>query len=216
MNVGVTAKDEKAIMRDLCWTPNHQGAVVSGYVRTQNAFAINELLYDPKNAGKTDAQIFSRKEDRATVKALDKAIKNNVTQADASYVRFSSPNAIQATFGLTASQMSMLQQAGSMNASQLSALNVALAGTTTSSRAYTSTSANRTLNAFKDPKAIQSKGFTFERRISVPKGTNAYAPMKNAQESEVIFGRGMKTKLVGVSVGADGHIVMHEVFDGYA
>lgn len=215
MSNGVTSADEDKMMRQWSSTPNAKGAYVTGYIRTQNSFAINEALYDPKNAGKTDAQIFKRKADRDTVKALDKSINNNTTQADASYTRFSSPSAIQATFGLSNAQMQMIQQAQNMSPAQLRQLNRALAGSTSFSKAYTSTSANRSLNAFSNPNAPQSRGFIFERKLNIPKGTKAYAPRKNAQESEVIFGRGMQTKLMGISVSTDGHIVLHEMFDGY-
>ena len=215
MNANVSAADEKAIMRDFTTTPNSKGAYVNGYVRTQNSFAINEAFYDPKNDGKSINQIFSRPSDRKTVKALDKAINNHVTPADASYTRFSSPGGIQGAFGLSNAQMQMLSQAGSMTPSQLAQLNKALSGSGSFSKSYTSTSANRSLNAFSNPNAKQSKGFIFERKINIPKGTNAFAPRKNAQESEVIFGRNMKTKLTGISVGSDGHIVLHETFDGY-
>lgn len=215
MNSGVSKSDENKMMRQFSATPNSKGAYVSGYVRTQNSFAINEAFYDPKNAGKSINQIFSRKADRDTVKALDKAINNHTTPADASYTRFSSPNGIQGALGLNASQMQMLSQAPNMNASQLATLNRALRGTRSSSASYTSTSANRSLNAFSNPNAKQSKGFIYERKISVPKGTKAYAPKGNAQESEVIFGRGMKTRVTGISIAKDGHIVIHESFDGY-
>lgn len=215
MNSGMTAADDQAIMRQYSTTPNHQKAYVSGYVRTQNAFAINELLYDPANDGKTDAQIFKRKADRDTVKALDKMINTHTTPADASYVRFSGPGGIKGAFGLTDAQMSLLSQARSMTPAQLTQLNKALSGTVSFSKAYTSTSANRSLNAFSNPNAKQSKGFIFERVLNIPKGTKAFAPPKNAQESEVIFGRRMQTRLTGISIGKDGHIVLHETFDGY-
>lgn len=208
MNNGVTPADEAAIM-----TAGY--GTLRGYVRTSNSFAINAALYDPKNAGKTDAQIFKRKADRDTVKALDKSINNNVTPADGSYTRFSSPNAVQATFGLSNAQMQMLQGARNMTPQQLTQLNRAMSGSVSHSKAYTSTSANRSLNAFSDPTAPQSRGFIFERRINVPKGTKAYAPRQNAQESEVIFGRNAQTRLTGISVSSDGHIVLHEMFDGY-
>lgn len=208
MYAGVSASDEAAIM-----TAGY--GTLKGYVRTSNSFAINKAFYDPNNAGKSINQIFSRKADRDTVKALDKAINNHVTPADASYTRFSSPGGIQGALGLNASQMQMLSQAPNMNASQLATLNRALRGTRSSSASYTSTSANRSLNAFSNPNAKQSKGFIYERKISVPKGTKAYAPRRNAQESEVIFGRGMKTRITGISIAKDGHIVIHESFDGY-
>ncbi len=217
MNSGVSVADENSIMgrRNFSIAPNANGDYTVGYVRTNNSFAINQALYDPANAGKTDAQIFNRTVDRKTVKAMDKAINNHVTPADASYTRFCSPNAIQATFGLSAADLQTLQNASSMTPSQLAKLNRFFKDSKSVSNAYTSTSANRTLNAFSNPTASQSRGFVFERKISVPKGTNAYAPKKNAQESEVIFGRGMKTKLTGITVSSDGHIVLHEMFDGY-
>ena len=215
MNAGLSQSDENKIMRQFSSTPNGNGDYVTGYVRTRNSFFINEVLYDPKNAGKTDAQIFKRKADRDTVKAMDKAISNHVTPADASYIRFSSPGGVQGAFGLTNQQMALLQQAQSMTPAQLKQLNKALSGSKSFSMSYTSTSANRSLNAFKDPNAKQSKGFIFERKLNIPKGTNALAPRKNAQESEVIFGRRMQTRLTGITIAPDGHIVLHETFDGY-
>ena len=211
LNKGVTSADEAAIMKDFDWRTNS----LYGYVRTTNSFKINEALYDPKNDGKTDAQIFSRPQDLKTVQALDKSIANNVTPANASYTRFSSPNAIKSAFGLTSQELAMIQQAPQMTSAQLTQLNRVLNGKTSFSKAYTSTSGNRSLNAFSNPNAKQSKGFIFERRINVPQGTHAYAPKQNAQESEVIFGRKMGTKLAGISVASDGHIVFHEWFNGY-
>lgn len=211
MNANVSSTDEAAIMRD--YDPRKGG--LTGYVRTQNSFAINKALYDPANAGKTDAQIFKRKADRDTVKALDKAINSHATPDDGAYARFGSSGSIQATFGLSNAQMQLIQQAPNMTPSQLKQLNRALSGSVSYSKAYTSTSANRSLNAFSNPNAPQSRGFVFERKINVPKGTKAFAPRKNAQESEVIFGRGLQTKLTGVSVSSDGHIVLHESFVGY-
>lgn len=217
MNNGVTATDENSIMgtRNFRLTPNANGDYVTGYVRTCNSFAINAALYDPNNAGKPISKIFKRKADRDTIKALDKSIQNNATQADGSYTRFSSPGGIQGAFGFTNAQMQLIQQAKSMTPAQLRQLNKALNGHPTYSKAYTSVSANRSLNAFSNPNAKQSKGFIFERKISVPKGTKAYAPRRNAQESETIFGRGFSTKLTGISISSDGHIVLHEMFDGY-
>lgn len=215
LNSGASTTDENAIMRQFSSTPNADGAFVTGYVRTQNAFTINKTLYDPANNGKTIDQMFSRAADRKTVKTLDKQIKNHTTQADASYTRFSSPGGVQGAFGLTNQQMQILQQAPNMTPSQLRQLNRALGGSISFSKAYTSTSANRSLNAFSNPNAKQSRGFVFERKLNVPKGTNAFAPRKNAQESEVIFGRGMQTRLTSVSIASDGHIVLHETFDGY-
>lgn len=208
MNAGVSAADEAAIM-----TAGY--GTLRGYVRSSNSFAINAALYDPNNAGKTDAQIFKRKADRDTVKALDKAINNHATPSDGAYTRFSSPGGIQGAFGFSNADMQLIQQARNMTPKQLAALNKQLKGSTSFSMSYTSTSANRSLNAFSNPNAKQSKGFIFERKLNVPKGTKAFAPRKNAQESEVIFGRRMQTRLTGISISSDGHIVLHETFDGY-
>lgn len=214
---GITSADEAAMLKE--WDPR-TGALY-GYVRTSNSFEINKALYDPKNDGLTDDQVFTRKDrygvkrDLQTVQTLDKAINNHITQADASFTRFSSPNAVQHTFGLTDAQMSLLKQAGSMDSNQLAQLNKALQGKVSFSKAYTSTSANRSMNAFSNPNAKQSQGFIFERKINTPKGTKAYAVRRNAQESETIFGRRLQTRLSHVSIASDGHIVLHEVFDGY-
>ena len=186
---------------------------VYGYIRTSNSGKINELLYDPKNDGKTDEEIFTRKDrsgrlrDLETVRALDKNIESHSTPRDASYTRFCDSSTIKAAYGLTDSQFNMLMGAGGMSASQLSKLNKAFVGRSSFSKSYTSTSGNRSLNAFQK--------FTFERKINVPKGTKAFAARNNSQESEVIFGRGMKTKITGITVRDDGHIVIHEMFDGY-
>lgn len=211
-NVGVS--DEDAIMRQFDPTPNAHGDNVSGYVRTRNSFAINEALYDPKNAGKSDSQIFKRPEDVRTLQALDRAIGNHVTPADASYTRFCSEGAIAGAFGFDSNQMAMLKNAGNMTPSQLQQLSNTLSGTISFSNSYTSTSANRSLNAFKNPNNSQSRGFIFERKINVPQGTHAYAPRGNAQESEVIFGRKMSTQFMGLSIASDGHIVIHEMYAG--
>lgn len=214
---GMTAADDRALMKD--WDPYNDQ--LYGYVRTTNSFAINKQLYDPANAGKTDDQIFTRKDrqgvkrDLQTVQTLDKAINSHTTQADASYTRFTSPNSIQHTFGLSDAQMNILKNAHNLDSNQMAQLNKALQGKTSFSNAYTSTSANRSMNAFGNPNAKQSKGFVFERKVNVPKGTKAYAVKKNAQESETIFGRKMQTKISHISVSGDGHIVIHEVFDGY-
>lgn len=218
---GMTAADDRALMKDYQGVDRQGNDILYGYVRTSNSFAINAALYDPNNAGKTDAQIFTRKDRRGvlrdlqTVQTLDRAIGTHTTQTDASYTRFCSPNAIQATFGLSDADMSMLQSARSMNASQLAQLNSAFAGKSSFSNAYTSTSANRSMNAFSNPNARQSQGFIFERKLNVPKGTNAFAVRRNAQESEVIFGRKLQTRMTGITISNDGHIVIHETFDGY-
>lgn len=207
---GVTAADEAAIARD--WSPS---GGLTGYVRTQNSFSINSALYDPDNAGKSVDQIFSRQSDVKTVKTLDRLIDNHTTQADASYTRFCSASAVQATFGLTNKQMAMLKRAPSMTPAEIAQLNKSLRGVTSYSAAFTSTSANRSLNAFSNPNAKQSKGFIFERKINAKAGTKAYSPRFNAQESEVIFGRGMTTKNPVISVTNDGHILISETFVGY-
>ena len=188
-----------------------------GYVRTRNSFAINEKLYDPANAGKTDEQIFTRvrrdgRSDLKTVQTMDKLIRNHTTQANATYTRFSTGNAIKALYGLDDKQIQTLLRAGSMNPAQMRALNRAFAGKTGYSASYTSTSANRSMNAFGNPHA---KDMWFERKLYMPQGTNAYAVQRNAQESEVIFGRHANTSLMKVTVASDGHIVLHEMFTGY-
>ena len=215
MNNGVTSQDEQNIMRQWTPTPNAKGAYVTGYVRTQNSFAINEAFYDPNNQGKSLTKMFKRKADRDTVKSLDKAIENNQTQNDGNYIRFCGDNSIQSTFGLTNQQMTAIKNAPNMTSSELAALNQSLIGSKSYNPAYTSTSANRSLNAFSDPNAKQSKGYYFERHINTPKGTKAYAPRQNAQESETIFGRNLTTSLQGISISSDGHIVIHEKFEGY-
>ena len=215
MNAGTTAQQESDIIRQYSSTPNADGGYITGYVRTQNAFFINKTLYNPGNDNKSVDQMFKRKADVNTVNTMDKLIAGHSTPADASYTRFSSEGAIQATFGFSNAQMAMIKQAPNMNATQLAQLNKALAGTTSYSSAFTSTSANRSLNAFSNPSAPQSRGFIFERKINVPKGTKAYAPKNNAQESEVIFGRHANTRFRHISISSDGHIVLHESFDGY-
>lgn len=213
----LTAKQEKDLMKE--WDPYTDE--LYGYVRTTNSFKINQALYDPKNAGKSDAQIFTRKDrngrlrDLETVKTLDKAISTHKTPADAAYERFGSANSVKATFDFSDSEMKMIESAHKMSPSQLAQLNANIQGRSSYSKAYTSTSANRSMNAFKNPKTKQAKGFYYERRISVPKGTNALAMKKNAQESEVIFGRGMETRITGISIGKDGHTIIHEEFVRY-
>ena len=213
MHDNMSASDLQAIERQFDWTPNADGDNVSGYVRTRNAFTMNKLLYN--NPNKPDSQIFSRPEDLRTLKALDGAISNHVTPADASYTRFCSADSIQKAFGFDSNQMALLRGAGQLNSSQLQQLSQALSGTVSFSRAYTSTSANRSLNAFKNLTSSQGRNLTFERKISVPKGTNAFAPKNNAQESEVIFGRRLQTKFMGISIASDGHVVIHEMYDSY-
>ena len=214
---GMTSQDDYNLMKD--WDSVTDD--LYGYVRTTNSFQINKALYDPNNANKTDAEIFTRTDrygnlrDLQTVQTLDKAINTHTTQADGSYTRFTSPNSIQATFGFSDAQMAMLSNAKSLTPSEFAQFKKAFIGSESYSAAYTSTSANRSMNAFGNPNARQSKGFIFERRINVPKGTNAYAVKKNAQESETIFGRKMKTKVFDMSLSSDGHIVFHEAYNGH-
>ena len=209
----VSSMDKYLMTKDWEYSPKAGKDVVYGYIRTSNAMAINKLLYDPANAGKTDEEIFTRKDnagqlrDLQTVKALDKAISNHQTSVDGTYSRYTDSESIAKTFGFTPEQMGVIAKAGYMTGSQLKQLNLVLNGKVGSSRAYTSASANRSMNAFKEK-------YTFERRLYVPKGTNAYIPAHNAQESETIFGRGMRTRIDHVSVEG-GHIVIHEMFDGY-
>lgn len=214
---GITSTDVQRLMKD--YDPYTDS--LYGYVRTSNSFAINEKLYDDQNANKTDDQIFTRRDRRGvlrdlqTVQTLDKAINSHTTKSNATYTRFSTSAAVQALYGLNNQQMSILQNARGMNAQQLKALNDTFAGKTSYSRAYTSTSANRSMNAFGNLNARHSRSMVFERKLYMPQGTNAFAVKQNAQESEVIFGRHANTKLMKVTVASDGHIVLHEMFTGY-
>ena len=126
---------------------------------------------------------------------------------DGTYSRYTDAESISKTFGLTTAQMNTIAKAGIMSKAQLSELNKMLGGKKGFSRAYTSASANRSMNAFKGK-------YVWERRLYVPKGTKAYIPSHNAQESETIFGRGLTTRIVGVTI-ENNHIVLHEAFDGY-
>jgi len=180
----------------------------AGYISTGHAFEINRKLYNPINEDYTITDIFSKPADRATIKALDKNINSHSTPADGAYTRFCTRESIKSAFGLTTDQLMMLEGADGMTRGELKNLSKALTGTSSLSLSYTSTSANREMNVFTHR--------TFERRISVPKGTKAFACSKNADEAEVIFGRGMKTKITGISVNKDGGIVIHEMFDGYS
>lgn len=212
---GVTDRD----MRDLMKEFDPRTGSVYGYVRTTNSFRINEKLYDPANAGKTDEEIFTRTDRRGelrdlqTVRTLDKLINNHQTAADATYTRFTKPDSVQSSFGLSREQLDNLMRARSMTPAQLRTLNRALAGKTSYSAAYTSTSANRSMNAFGN---LRDRPDTiFERKLYMPGGTKAYAVGRNAQESEVIFGRHANTRLMKITIASDGHIVLHEMFTGY-
>ena len=214
---GVTSQDINNIMKDY----DPRTGNLYGYVRTTNSFAINEALYAPQNANRTDAEIFTRRDRRGrlrdleTVRTLDRLISSHKTKGNATYTRFSTPNAIQALYGLSDQQMNMLNSARTMTPAQLQTLNRAFAGKTGYSRAYTSTSANRSMNAFGNLRARHSAGMIYERKLYMPDGTPAYAVQRNAQESEVMFGRHANTRLMKVTVSDDGHIVMHEMFTGY-
>ena len=208
----VSARDREALDKDYEFVRG-EGMVTYGYIRTFNSFKINEALYNPDNAGKTDEEIFTRKDnagrlrDLQTVKALDKAIDSHRTTVDGTYSRYTKSDAIASTFGFTPKQIELIARAGMMTSSELKRLNKLVSGRSGYSRAYTSTSANRSMNAFKDKN-------TWERRLYVPEGTKAYMPSHNPQESETIFGRHLNTKIIGVSV-ENGKIVIHEAFDGY-
>ena len=214
---GITQADLQAMMKDFDWRTGE----LYGYLRTTNSFAINQQLYNPNNDGKTDAQIFRMRDrkgalrDLQTVQTLDRAISQHTTKNNATYTRYCSPAALQATFGLDNAQIQALQNAGSLTVAQMRKLNAVFSGKTSYSKAYTSTSANKSMNAFRDPTARQSRGYIFERRLYVPSGTNAYAASTNAQESEVIFGRKMQTRIMKITVSNNGHIVIHEMFENY-
>ena len=196
------------------WTVAPDGSMTTyGYIRTFNSQKINEALYNPENAGKSDEEIFTRRDtagrlrDLETVRTLDRMIDSHTTSVNGTYSRYTKSDAIKNTFGFTDEQMELIARAGMMTSSQLAKLNKNISGRTGYSRAYTSASANRSLNAFKS-------GAVWERRLYVPEGTKAYIPSHNAQESETIFGRNLNTRIMGISV-EDGRIVIHEAFDGY-
>lgn len=202
----LTGSEYAMIMKD--W----DGQRLFGYVRTTNAMELNKAFY--QNPGKTPDQIFSKRtkqgqRDLQTVQTLDKAINSHTTPNDGLYYRFCNPASLQRSYGLTAAQMNMVMQAPNMTSAQLAQLNKALSGSKSVNLGYTSVSANRSLNAFKNPNARQSQNYVIERRISVKKGTNAFAPSRNAQESEVIFGRNFGATFSHVTVEGN-HIVIHE------
>lgn len=193
---------------------------VYGYFRTTNSMEINKALNDPANSGKTIEQIFTRtdnagrKRDLETVKTLDKAIAKHVTQRDATYTRYCHPQTVGRAFGLSQAQLAMLIHADDLSSGQLETLKKAMVGKTSMTKGYTSTSANKSMNAFSNPYAVRSRGYIFERKLYLPKGTHAYATKRNAQESEVLLGRNLRTKIIGISVNGVGHIVIHEMYDG--
>lgn len=181
-----------------------------GYTRSENSYKINKALNDPQNVGKADSAIFDRK-DLATVNALDNAIKTHTTPSDAHYTRFCSVGSLKNSCGLTDAQIGMINQVlNNPTDKNIGQLSKALSGSRLTSRGYTSTSANRNLNEFSKTPALK-----VERQIHAPKGTNAYASKINFRESEVVFGRNLKTNVTGVSVSSDGHLVIHESYVGY-
>ena len=212
----VSNADYSAMMKEY----NPRNGELYGYVRTTNSFAINQQLYDPNNADRTVDEIFGgrrsqQRHDLATVQALDRNIASHSTSSDATFTRYCSENAIQSTYGFSDAQMRQIVSTSYRgSATDIDNLSSALRGSTTHSAAYTSVSANRSMNAFSNPRASQSRGYFYERRIYTPSGTNAFAVSRNAQESEVIFGRGMNTTLLGVTREGS-HLVFHEMHDGY-
>ena len=213
---GLSSADDAAMMKDWDWNTGQ----LYGYFRTTNAMTINKLLF--QNPGKTIQQIFGNpsnpnrvgSKDVKTVQTLDRAVRTHKTQNDAYYLRFCNAGNLQRAFGFTDAQMREIANARHMAPAQLAQLNASLNGSQSFSRGYTSTSANRSMNAFKNPRAPQSQQYYYERRLYAPGGTNAYAARRNAQESEVLFGRNMRTKFLGVTY-ENGHTVIHEMFDGY-
>lgn len=171
-----------------------------GYVGTGHSFFINETLYNPRNANKTLEEMFPNPHDLRTVQTLDKLINNHGTPRDAFYTRFSGSDAIQSIFGLTDAQMR------AFSPGNISGLNKALAGSTSTSKSFTSASANRSLNVF--------TGKQFERRLYVPAGTRSYGVTSQDDESEVIFGRNLSTQLKKITY-ENGHYVLHEIVTGY-
>ena len=173
---------------------------------------LNKQLY--QNPDKTPDQIFNTKtkqgqEDMKTVSTLDKMISTHTTPSDGTYYRFCNPASLQRAYGFSDAEMKLIMDAPNMTPSELSTLNSHLRGSKSSSAGYTSVSANRSLNAFKNPSAKQSMGYTVERRMGVKQGTNAFATKGNAQESEVVFGRNFDLNFSHLTVEGN-HIVIHE------
>jgi len=192
---------------------NFEGMEGYGYVRTSNSFNINEKLYNPENDGKSDEEIFTRRDrngvlrDLETVRSLDRAINNGRVPSNAVYTRFAGTEAIKNLFGLSNDQMNALKNASALTAAGREQLSKVFKGSRSYSKSYTSSSANRTMNVFTNKPV--------ERRLYVPAGMKAYAVSRNASESEVIFGRGLQTEIVGISVNGRGNVVLHERVIGY-
>lgn len=204
----LSASDHAKLMKE--WDPANGN--LYGYFRTTNSMALNAQFY--QNAGKTPDQIFNKRtkqgrKDLETVKTLDNAISTHTTPSDGVYYRFCNPQSLQRSYGLSDADMNVILQAPNMTQGQLSKLNKQMQGSKASSPGYLSVSANRSLNAFSNPSAPQSRGYVIERRISVKKGTNAYAAKRNAQESEVVFGRNFNYSFSHITVEGN-HIVVHE------
>ena len=185
----------------------------SGYIKTGNSFRINEKFYDPKNDGKTLEELFPRtdrngtKIDIRTIRTMDKVIAQNTTKRNAIFTRYTTDNALKSVFGFTEEQVDdIVRYAFTGQDDKLREISEGFKGRTSYSKSYTSTSANKHANVFQHQ--------TFERRIYVPEGTNAFACKKNPVESETVFGRGMKTSLMKITHEGD-HIVLHEYMEGY-
>ena len=208
----ITSADEYALMKDWQGTDSQGRDILYGYLRTTNSMALNKKLYD--NEGKSPDEIFTQKttrdmRDLDTVQTLDRLINSHSTPSDGTYYRFCTFDSLQRSYGLSDSEMNLIKQAPNMTPSQLAKLNAGLRGSKASSPGFTSVSANRSLNAFKNPSAKQSTDYFIERRIGIKKGTKAYAAKSNAQESEVIFGRNFGINFSHITVEGN-HIVIHE------
>jgi len=199
---GVTEADKAAVMHDGDY----------GYFMTRNSYYINSQLYAPENKDKTLEEIFTRQDkdgvyrDLETVKALDRMIASHQTAEDAVYTRYVDKNGLSGIFGFSEAQIKRLQNAAKLDPAKLQKLNNSFAGKTSFSRAYTSTSAAK-------DKTVSDRPGWFERRLYVPKGTNAYAPTEARWEAETVFGRNLRTRIMKVDVSDDGRVVIHEMVE---
>lgn len=204
----ISAADVQALEKE--WDPRTGN--LYGYIRTTNSMAINKKFYDSPDKGPDelfDKRTEQGQRDLQTIDALDRAIASHKTPTDGTYYRFCAPAGLQRSYGFSDAEMAVIMQAPNMTQAQLAALNQSLQGSKCSSPGYVSTSANRSLNAFSNPSAPQSKGYVIERRMGVKAGTNAFAAKMNAQESEVIFGRNFGVTFSHITVEGN-HIVVHE------
>lgn len=197
-----------AIMKDYDWRTGD----VYGYARTTNSMAMNKKFW--QNAGKEPDEIFTKKtkrdmRDLETAQTLDRLVNTHSTPNDGTYYRFCNIKSLQNAYGLTDAQANLILQAPNMTQKQLTQLNAGLSGSKSSTPGYASYSANRSLNAFKNPTKKQSQNYVIERRASVKKGTKGFAIKRNAQESEVVFGRNFGVNFSHVTVEGN-HIVIHE------